>query len=145
MANPPKLKRLRPEDFDFEAEASEWGPKLLEVLTQFCGDVTSALTGQLTRPQNVKGASWEVTFTTGGSIAIDAAPFPLYVTPSFSVDPKNFHLWITGAEDITDATATAFASGVFPHYRLTSDGRVCFRHFTGLNTSRRYRIRGLME
>lgn len=144
MAEPPKLKRLRPEDFDFEADASEWGPKLLLVLTQFCTEVTEALTGRLTRPQNVRGEEWEVAFTTPNPVAIDAAPFPLApIKPKYTLAPR--HVWVTFAEDITDATRAAPLASVSPVWHLNSDGNVVFRLFHGLDTERRYRIRGLME
>jgi len=134
---------LRPEDYDFNGEASEWGPKLLQALTTFCGDVTNALTGQLTRPQNIRGEEWEVVFDSGASPTIDSAPFPIYRTPSTAVSPR--HVWVTLVEDITDSTAAAPASAVTPVWRLASDGKVVFRYFLGLDASRRYRIRGLME
>jgi hypothetical protein len=145
VAPPPKLKTLRPEDYDFNGEASEWGPKLLQVLSTFCSDVTNALSKNLTRGENLRGGNWELNFTTGGTVAIDTAPFPKFITPQFKVDPKNFHLWITDIRDTTDSTDTSPSGGVSPCYRLTSNGMVEVRLISGLDANRTYVVRGLME
>jgi hypothetical protein len=145
MAKPPKLKTLRPEDYDFNGEASEWGPKLLQILSAFCSDVTNALSKGLTRGENLRGGRWQARFTTNATVAIDSAPFPLYLTPGFQPDPKDFHLWITDIRDVTDSTDAPPSGGASPCYRLTSDGRVELRLISGLDASRTYEVRGLME
>lgn len=143
MAQPPKLKRLLPEDYDFEADATEWGPKLLGVLTQFCGDVTNALTGQLTKGQNIRGEEWELEFSTGASVAVDASPFPLFLTPKVAINPR--HLWVTFIENTSVAGGGETAGAAQPFWQLAADGKVKIRLIHGLDTNATYKLRGLME
>jgi len=146
VSAPPKLKRLLPEDYDFAGDATEWGPKLLQVLTTFCSDVTNALSGGLTRTQNMRGEEREAVFdftNVGTPPAADLTPFPLSIVPRSTPNPRN--LTVTFVEDITDATGLVPAGAVMPFWRLSADGAVVIRYLTGLDAGRRYRVRFLME
>jgi hypothetical protein len=145
MAKPPKLKTLRPEDFDFNGEATEWGPKLLQTLSSFCGDVTNALSRQLTRADNIRGEERDVIFTTNSNVTTaDASPWPVSITPQTATQPKN--VYVTAVENLTDSSAVGVPSGaVLPIWRLDSKGNVVFRFFTSLNVDTKYRIRVVME
>jgi hypothetical protein len=141
MATPPKLKTLRPEDYDFNGDAAEWGPKLLAVLSTFCGDVTAALSGALTIPENVRGEDREVTFaTTATTPAIDAAPFPVTISPQSVKYPKAVTMLNPVVSD--GAVPAAAAQVVF---RLGSDGSVIIRFVTGIEVSKTYKMRIRLE
>ena len=140
MATPPKLKSLRPEDYDFNGEASEWGPKLLQVLTQFCGDVTSALSGQLTTPENIKAEERDIDFNTGAAVAIDSSPFPLIISPQLVKFPKT----VTVTNPCRSGGTVPLAAAQ-PVFRLTSDGGVELRLVTGLDVNSSYKMRFKLE
>lgn len=143
MAKPPKLKTLRPEDYDFNGDASEWGPKLLQVLSTFCGDVTNAMSGQLTAPENIRREEWEITFTTGAALSLDQSPFPLMLTPKVVTQPR--HIWVTSIEDISVSGGGSPVAAVQPFWQRTSEGQVKMRFVHGLLENQTYRMRGLME
>ncbi len=123
MAPPPKLKRLRPEDYDFEAPPSEWGPKLLEVLTQFCGDVSAALTGQVSYGENIRSEEREIRVQMpSGSGSADAAPYPLFLKPQRALQPRNMVVTHVKMEATTGSPIT------FPTARSSRNTRTSPRN-----------------
>jgi hypothetical protein len=140
MAKPPKLKTLRPEDYDFSADASEWAPKLLQALSTFCSDVTNALSGLLDS-ENIRREDRDFEFTTpSGSVALDAAPFPIVLKPQKVTYPKG----VTVLDPVVaDGAVPAAAAQVIKS--LDKDGNVVVRYVTGIEVSKTYKMRIRLE
>lgn len=131
MATPPNLKRLAAENFD---EAEDWFKEsFLPLLNGFLGDVVNALTHNL-NTENIAREDRVVTFTTGASVAIDTAPFPIILKPQFVRKPQGVTVLNPSVDNVAPVGA---AQAIF---RPTSDGSIAIRLVTGLDASTTYKM-----
>jgi hypothetical protein len=128
MAAPPKNKTLLAEDFK---EAPPWFSKLLTPLNEFMTAVTNALTGRLTRTENLLGYYEDFDFTTESTAA---NTFPLRFKNKLlgGVRPKSV---VVGRIKKHDAIAMSAAYSI--EWDLNQSGEIEVI-FTGLENSKRY-------
>jgi hypothetical protein len=131
MATPPSLKRLAAENFD---DAEDWFKEaFLPQLNGFLGDVVNALSRSL-NGDNILREDRVLAFETGGTVAIDTAPFPLLLKPQLVRRPQS----VVVLNPAVDGEAPVGAAQVI--FRLTADGDVAVRLVTGLDASKKYKM-----
>lgn len=134
MAAPPNLRRIILDNLG--DDVPEWFSEgVVSQLNPFLALVCDDLTRNLTVADNIAAEEREVEFTTGASVAIDATPFPLLLTPQRVKRPQN--LVITNCA--VDGVAPIGAAQAV--WSLTSDGQVSIRLVTGLDVDTKYRMR----
>ena len=132
MAQPPSLKRIAEEGLE---DAEEWFRNgFLPQINPFLRDTVNLLSGQVDA-LNLAAEEREITFTTGASVAIDTAPFPLLLTPQKKQSPQNLVITNCAVDGVAPVGA---AQAVWDR---TSDGKVRIRLITGLDASTAYKMR----
>ncbi len=134
MAAPPNLRRLVLENLG--DDVPDWfATGVVPQLNPFLSGTCDVLTRNLSVADNLAAEEREIVFTTGASVAIDSAPFPLLLVPQRVKRPLN--LIITNAA--VDGVAPVGAAQAI--WRMTSSGRVEIRLITGLDASTTYKMR----
>jgi len=134
MSQAPQPFSIRSEDYP---DAPEWFFDFARLLNDHATDVQAALNKGLTLQDNGQGEYITREFTTGASVAVDAAPFPLSFTPKFQATEKP-KLLIVDVQNVTDPTAHN-ATACFP--TTTWDGKLLsVRFITGLSATTAYRV-----
>jgi len=136
MAKLPGNSRFDAGDYP---DAPEFLGQFFDELNPSYSQLVGALDGQLTRGDNLQGYTYtgkeRFRVATGASLALDAAPFPLYVPIRQNTLPK---ILAVGKVDTQGAT-TLPTSAVQCMWEVASDGkRLKVRYVTGLAINSTY-------
>jgi hypothetical protein len=131
MAPLPRYKGFVMEDFAEATEKSPWLPKLITPLNEFMSSVSNAVTGRLTRKDNLLGYSEPFEFTTAASAA---ATFPLRFKNKLlgGVKPTSITVGL-----IDKQAGGAMANAWSLQARVAQDGQIEV-YFQGLENSTKY-------
>lgn len=136
MSVPPKPVQINPEDLGKEAPG--WVGQLLGPLNVFMRDVVTALTGGLTRSQNLRSQVKELTITALNPVA---GTFP--ITFQVSV-PNPTAVWVAQCVP-ADASTDMSAAVAVNTWTTTPSGAVKVGFISGLTAGKTYTLSLIIE
>lgn len=132
MSAPPSLKQIDTSQMD---DAPEWfRESFLSQLNPFLRTVVALFTGSLSVSDNILAEERDVSFTTGASVAIDSAPFPLVIVPRRVKRPFNVIVTNSAVDGVAPIAAAQ------PVWGMSENG-VKLRLITGLDVNTTYKMR----
>lgn len=134
MAQPPRFRQLTPETVP---GAPEWALRMFGILNQSLKEISDALTGKLTRAENILSNSRTVEIHTRPSVdeTFDAPVGPVVVKNELSVRPSL--VWIGKIERLD---GVVIRTAVSLAWRIDGNGNIAITYVSGLEPSTKYRL-----